>query len=502
MLIKQLLNSETQLELSLLQALFVSRVWMTTYELQQDCERSRNTIIKYCAILKDEAEKLGKVDLIYHEKGKGYLFNGNKEDYQELLISIIHKSLSFDLLQQLLLKNKISLTSFSDEHFTDPMTIRRMLKRFNKHTKMVGLTFQISDGYIRISGSELTIRYFIYTFFWYIYKGTVWPFQRLSEPQLSSFINRTFSKYANINDVIAHQWCYILAINISRNAIGCSVSGDMLPDFSEDLVHAAFSTSNQFNGEKFVQEIKQIYKLSNDERTYFLLLLLTGVRIYTIEDIYSQTLDFHQRSGTLINEKANAILSYFPEFNHATKENQQLAISLLMGALLTILLFPTYVFPIAGYDYQEYLDENFPFLKEEMSERLKQIQKTDNFFISSQDFLLLRMAEMYMLLGNPVDFDPTIVLRLETDLPVTLEKLMKARLLSLFRPFYHLAIITSIGNAKEGSPGLIVSSTRTKNQTKQGVPIVYINPRFTNGDLKDLTDAFNRLIAEQKRNLP
>ena len=136
-----------------------------------------------------------------------------------------------------------------------------------------------------------------------------------------------------------------------------------------------------------------------------------------------------------------------------------------------------------------------------MFDRLKQMQKTDDFFIASQDFLLLRLAEMYTLLGNPVDFDPTIVLRLETDLPVTLEKLMKARLLSLFRPFYHLAIITSIGNVKEASPDLIVSSTRTKNQTKQGIPIVYINPRFTNGDLKDLMDAFNRLIAEQKRNL-
>lgn len=501
LLIKQLLNSETQLEISLLQALFVSRVWMTTYELQQDCERSRNTIIKYCAILKDEAEKLDKTNLIHHEKGRGYLFNGNKEDYQELLISIIHKSLSFDLLQQLLLKSKVSLTHFSEEHYTDPMTIRRLIKKFNKHLKVVGLNFQISNGNIRISGSELTIRYFTYTFFWYIYKGTVWPFQNLSEQRISTFINQTFSKYANINDVITHQWCYILAINIIRNTVGYPVTGDMLPELSEELVHAAFSTSNQFDGERFVQEIKQIHKLSDHEITYFLLLLLTGVRIYTIEDIYFRTLEFHQRNETPINQKINVILSYFPEFNQAEKESQKLAISLLMGALLNIFLFPTYIFPITGYDYQEYLDQNFPFLKEEMFDRLKHMQKKDDFFISSQDFLLLRMAEMYTLLGNPVDFDPTIVLRLETDLPVTLEKLMKARLLSLFRPFYHLAIITSIGNAKEASPDLIVSSTRTKNQTKQGIPIVYINPRFTNGDLKDLTDAFNRLIAEQKQNL-
>lgn len=502
LLIKQLLNSETQLELSLLQALFVHRVWMTTQELQQECNRSRNTIIKYCDILKDEAEKLAKADLIYHEKGKGYLFNGTKEDYQELLISIIHKSLSFDLLQQLLIKNKLSLNDFADEHYTDPMTIRRMLKKFNRHTKAVGLTFQIANGYIRISGSELTIRYFTYTFFWYIYKGTVWPFQSLSEPQLTAFISHTFSKYANINDVITHQWCYILAINIIRNATGCPVSWDMLPEFSEDLVHAAFSTSDQFDGEKFVREINQIYKLPDDEITYFLLLILTGVRIYTIEDIYSRTLAFHQSSGTLIHEKVSAILSYFPEFTYAEKENQKLAISLLMGALLNIILFPTYILPITGYDYQEYLDDHFPFLKEEMFDRLQQMQKTDDFFVSSQDFLLLRLAEMYTLLGNPVDFDPTIVLRLETDLPVTLEKLMKTRLLSLFSPFYHLAITTSIGNAQEASPDLIVSSTRTKNQTKQGVPIVYINPRFTNSDLKDLTNAFNRLIAEQKRNLP
>lgn len=51
---------------------------MTTQELQQDSEKNGNTIIKYCAIVKDEAENLNKEDLIHHKKGKGNLFNGNK----------------------------------------------------------------------------------------------------------------------------------------------------------------------------------------------------------------------------------------------------------------------------------------------------------------------------------------------------------------------------------------------------------------------------------------
>ena len=145
---------------------------MTTQELQQDSEKNGNTIIKYCAIVKDEAENLNKEDLIHHKKGKGNLFNGNKKDCQELLIPIIQKSLSSDLLQQLLLKGMVSLNHFSEEHFTDPITIHSMIKKFHKHSKVVDLTFQIFNGYIRISGSELTMRYFTYTFFWYICKGT------------------------------------------------------------------------------------------------------------------------------------------------------------------------------------------------------------------------------------------------------------------------------------------------------------------------------------------
>lgn len=81
-------------------------------------------------------------------------------------------SLSFDLLQQLLLKGMVSLNHFSEEHFTDPITIHSMIKKFHKHSKVVDLTFQIFNGYIRISGSELTMRYFTYTFFWYICKST------------------------------------------------------------------------------------------------------------------------------------------------------------------------------------------------------------------------------------------------------------------------------------------------------------------------------------------
>ena len=498
MFINQLLNSETQLELSLLRTLFIHRAWLTTTDLQQQVRKSRNTIIKYCEFLKEEAERIGKVDLIYHEKGKGYLFNGTKEDYQALLISIVHNSLSFDLLQQLLLKNKLSLNGFAEEHHTDPMTVRRMLKKFNKHTKPVGLSFHIANGFIHFSGSELTIRYFTYTFFWYIYKGTVWPFKNQSEQQLTSFINQTFSKYANINDVITHQWCYILAINILRNSIGCSVSGEMLPDFSENLIQSVFSSSPQFDGEKFIQEINQIHNLSKDEVTYFLLLILTGVRIYTVADIYSRTRDFHQRTNSFINEKAGLILSYFPEFNQATIENQQLAVSLLMGSLLNVILFPTFILPITGYDYQKYLNDNFPFLKKEMLKRLEQMQEKDDFFLSSREFLLLRMAEMYTLLGKPVDFDPIINLQLETDLPVVLEKLMKARLLSLFGPFYHLSITTSTGNERKIVPDLIVSSTKPKNQTKHNIPILYLNPRFTNSDLNDLTEAFKKLKNQQK----
>lgn len=59
----------------------------------------------------------------------------------------------------------VSLNHFSEEHFTDPITIHSMIKKFHKHSKVVDLTFQIFNGYIRISGSELTMRYFTYTFF-------------------------------------------------------------------------------------------------------------------------------------------------------------------------------------------------------------------------------------------------------------------------------------------------------------------------------------------------
>lgn len=163
--INQLLSSETQLELSLLRTLFMNRSWLTTVELQQCCRKSRNTIIKYCDLLKENAKNITAHDLIQHENGRGYFFNGDKEDYQAMLISIVHKSLSFDLLQQLLLKNKISLNEFANEHYADPMTIRRMLKKFNKHTKHIDLSFHINKGIIHITGSEPAIRFFTYIFF-------------------------------------------------------------------------------------------------------------------------------------------------------------------------------------------------------------------------------------------------------------------------------------------------------------------------------------------------
>ncbi|MBO0450931.1 helix-turn-helix domain-containing protein [Candidatus Enterococcus murrayae] len=494
MFINQLLSSETQLELSLLQTLFVNRTWLTTMELQQCCKKSRNTIIKYCDLLKEDAKKITAYDLIQHENGRGYFFNGGKEDYQSMLISIVHKSLSFDLLQQLLLKKEVLLNEFANEHYTDPMTIRRMLKKFNKHTKSIELSFHIKKGIIHISGTEPAIRFFTYIFFWYIYKGTVWPFNDLSEQQISSFINHTFSKYGNVNDIITHQWSYILAINILRNSMGRKISMGMLPVFSEELVCFVFEPPSPIDGDNFMKQLNKIHDFSWEEILYFFLLLLTGVRFYTIKDIYSRILYFHQKNNSIINEKLRLIISRFPEFNQATIENQELATSLLMSSLLRSILFPNYTVPISGYDYQEYLDVNFPFLKKEMANRLKWLQREDDFFSSSQDFLLLRMVEMYTLLGDPVDFNPKIILQLETDLPITIEKLLKSYLLSLFSPFYRLSIFSTLGSDKAIIPDLIITCTKPKNQTDHGIPIVYISPNLTNNDLKELTAAFNNLI--------
>jgi len=272
----------------------------------------------------------------------------------------------------------------------------------------------------------------------------------------------------------------------------------MLPDFSEELVRFLFGSSSPFDGDKFMQKLNKIHNFSRDEFIYFLLLLLTSVRFYTVKDVYSRMLYFHQNTNSQINEKLKLIISSFPEFNQTTTENQELAISLLMSSLLKSILFPNYTVPISGYDYQEYLDDNFPFLKKEMEKRLKGLQKKDDFFTSSHDYLLLRMVEMYTLLGDPVDFNPKIILQLETDLPITIEKLLKSYLLSLFGPFYRLSIFSTLGSDKTIIPDLIITSTKTKNQTDRGIPIIYISPNLTNNDLKELTAAFNNLIDGKK----
>lgn len=498
LLINQLLNSETQLELSLLQTLFVHRVWLATQELQDYCQKSRNTIIKYCEILKEEAENIKKEDLIQHERGKGYRFNGTKEDYQTLFISLIQRSPSFDLLRQLLLKEKVSLIQFAEQHYIDTMTVRLMLKKFNRYAKKIDLSFQIANGNLRVVGPELTVRYFSYTFFWFVYKGTVWPFPGISESQLRSFAERTFAKYAHVNDVIIHQWAYILAVNMTRISNGYSITKEMLPDFSEDFIEAIYLSKNHQESERFFNDAKQFSSFSHEEVIYFLLLMHTGVRVYTVDGICSRALEFHKDNKTILYEKGKVIHAYFPEFEQATAENKMLANSVIMAALLNLILFPKFTVSISGYGYHKYMEENLPYLKQEILKRIKKMQKNDDFFVTSQEYLLLRLSEMYTLIGNPVDFNPKITVRLETDLPLTLEKLMKTRLLSLFGSFYHLSIITSLDKENRIEPDLIVSSTKPMSQVKQNIPIIYVNPKFMNSDLKDLTEAFKKLIVQQR----
>ena len=493
-----LFDQESNTKLRLLHMLFKKGDWYTIEELVTDSRYDRNTVLKYSRILQEEIATVTFLDskaTLDRSKTQGLRFQGDKISYRDVVSQLVGNSFSFSLLRDLFLKKEVSIDQFSAEHFVSESSIRRKLTQLNKSFEPHGFSFRTVRRQIRSEGSETQLRYYGYIFFWDIYRGVSWPFKAVSEEKITHVINDEISALSRLKHVSIAQWSYMIALNLTRFSMGYQLEKSDIPEYAHDLNQTFYHS-----GPTLAAAMKEAFNFSIIEIDFLVLLFQIGTHFFLIDDLFERAMNFHQTRQTLVFELYQLYLSVLqPDLEALNEEDQLLYKSLILATFMRSALFPTYEMTVSSYDYFAFFSSKFPALVHEMVTQLERMQRhTDFDLIKIKTFLVPRMCEAYALIGRLTDFDTPIRIKLETDLPIVLERILGNQLTAALSTFYSISVISTTRFLEEPYDLVVASTVSATLKQLRDVPIVVINPEINEIDLANIAKAIEQLRAQKK----
>ncbi|WP_164509898.1 helix-turn-helix domain-containing protein [Lacticaseibacillus porcinae] len=95
---------------------------------------------------------------------------------------LVQNSLVYRIVDYVIKSPSPSPSQFCDQEFVSRSTISRKLKPLNDLLKQFGLKLKLAK--FAFDGDEINIRYFLFTMYWWAYRGTQWPFATVDREQL------------------------------------------------------------------------------------------------------------------------------------------------------------------------------------------------------------------------------------------------------------------------------------------------------------------------------
>lgn len=95
---------------------------------------------------------------------------------------LVQNSLVYRMVDYMIKSPSPSPSQFCDQEFVSRSTISRKVKPLNDLLKQYGLKLKLAK--FAFVGAEINIRYFLFTMYWWAYRGTQWPFATVDREQL------------------------------------------------------------------------------------------------------------------------------------------------------------------------------------------------------------------------------------------------------------------------------------------------------------------------------
>lgn len=484
-------DRETSTKLTLLRTLYLEEYWLSTEKLVKLSTLDKRTVLKYMKLLQADSDALpdNYDSIILSRKGLGHRFIGGKPAYVDFVHQLVSSSIPFSFISELYLHSQVDLEDFSEEYFISMTSLKELIGKFRTFFEPLEIFLVQEKGIISVTGNEISFRFFGYTFFWRITKGVYWPFETvIPEEKVDFFISQHFSPYIHMKTTTFSQWKFIVAINLCRIKKGAILSDGDLPEFAHQLNDTMlYELTNFFDTKSFTNVFFDLASVHVDAEFDFLQLFFqTSVQTYLIPGYLDYYISFHEKKQTPIFMMYQDILNCFDkEMKETDEETTVIARGLIFSTLMIASLFPSYETTISGYDYDEYLYQTYPYLRKEMESRLillKQFYPSK--LLDNNVLIVSRFCELYCLFGHPTDYNPEIKIKMETDLPVVMEKVLAHQVFSVLSPYFNVSILSTIHIPKDIIPDLIIASAQIVKTSNTDIFIAHINPALGSKDIK------------------
>ncbi|WP_167629000.1 helix-turn-helix domain-containing protein [Listeria valentina] len=487
-----ILDTNIELEWSILNLLRKEDRWFSTEELAKQLNKTSSLILKAIASLRDNLEEFQSDQMALHvSKGKGvYLeIKSNNIDIGLFLIFLISNTSTYKLFYSIVTENFVSAKKFAFENFLSETTVRRHIKKVKEAIEPYELKLNRSTAVL--SGRESQVRLFLNMVFWRLFAGKVWPFTNIDEHHLY-FVTKRIAADTNIEltEVQEKQIMYFLAISAIRRRnnhyVSVEESWHELLDKNDsyllfkDRVKPYTPITQQYPGEIAFLFFMTIIQSESKQTTP---LLVSNFRFNRSKNtnLYQATEQFMEKFETEIvpvphSQKRFFLLAAFSEHLFAN-------------------LFHNFSTSISGNEFFPYTQHKLPMLKEKLYQLINDLyQETNNPIFLEEKFLAPRYALLLSLIAPLHVFEQRIKVRLDTDLSYIANKSIINQVKEYFTNNYN---ITFIDNSSTEQPDLIL--TNIPSQTPKGPAIVSIHRILAPRDFKLIRETLDQITEEKTR---
>jgi hypothetical protein len=426
-------------------------------------------------------------------KSKGILLKVPiDDDLKHFLAFITQKSPLIKMLEKICLNDFGSVRDYAERYFFSEATIRRRLKKIKRFLNQFDI--DLARETVVFEGNEQQIRYFMLLFFWRLYSGISWPFQYIDESEVEQIVNELITlnnKYNNeITRLEKRRMMYYIAIVKIRIRKKNTMS--MLPVWEKAKIN-----------NDFFQEFSQLFSSFNGS------LCTKPAEISLHYEIWKScswvpnvkaAFDVEKNNGSEPAKASMLFFDYFKEhFFEMTEAEKESATEFIFCIHTLCFNFKKFKSDINGYYYYRRIQKYYPKLKLRLEHFIDVLYEQSGYSLFlEKNFLVTHYSMLFSHLKRINEYERTIHVTIETELPNMLSELLYDQVYGMFSRKYNI-YLDSPNKAEAKEKADVILTTVPLRETKSVSTeknIVAINRELKKADIRKIEYVFDRILQD------
>lgn len=456
----QFISPDEHLEIKIANYLNRRHRFVTVSELSKEFESSSDKIRNILRTLKKRVRSFqdSRYLVFIYSKKQGVLFttpdDNNLKSFNSYIIS---QSALIQLFLSISCYDFRSVTNYAHNSYTSESTVRRQLNQIRQIIRRYDL--DIAKNSYELIGSETQIRYFLFLFFWRIYRGLNWPFSSINEQSVEYAIISMSKKglLKILSPIENRRLMFYIAVTRLRLRNKNHIANNYMTVNSSELEQNFIVNFDMISDSKYYPK----------EEAHFAFKFCLGLN--WLKDTFTQ-FEFERESNSDIYHTVTIFFSNFETKFFKIPSERMGELSLFIFRVhLVASMFSNFDSDMNGFLYDNFLSKYYPNLKEKLSFFINELEEFPDPIFHETDFLLIHYSMLISLLNLQTSFEKKVFLGFDSSLPKSLQLNQIDRIGSYFKNFFNFEIY-QIEDIRDPSKIDIIVTSVSLNEYTQLFP--------------------------------